>query len=188
MEQWYALHTKFNAEQQVASLLDQKEVEVFLPQIRSFKASELEPCFPCYLFARVDLEATAYSQLTWIPGLRRFIAFDDEPVAIPDNIITLLQSKLSDNAPSMSRTIPGLKHGDAIEIIDGPFSGLQAIFDGPMTATERVNVLLNVLGSANRVQVSVSDIQKASPDSQKIEQTKRPRRTRGRGRKINKQK
>jgi hypothetical protein len=59
-----------------------------------------------------------------------------------------------------------------------------AIFEGPSTPSERVRVLLTFLGHARRVQLSAADLEKAPPKSQ-LPASKRPRRTRGRGRRIN---
>ena len=58
MEAWYALHSKPNAEYQVAMILTQQGIETYLPEIEVAKkqrAYHKKPFFPCYLFCRVDL-------------------------------------------------------------------------------------------------------------------------------------
>ncbi|GAB4531012.1 MAG: hypothetical protein Kow0063_09790 [Anaerolineae bacterium] len=70
-----------------------------------------------------------------------------------------------------------------MRIIDGPLQGLLAIFEGPSTPAERVQVLLTFLGCARRIQVAPSDLEKATTGDEAVS-SKRPRRTRGRGRRI----
>ena len=58
-----------------------------------------------------------------------------------------------------------------------------AIFDRPTSSAERVQVLLHILGQASRTVISVHELEKAAPGVVTPE-LKRPRRTRGRGRRI----
>ncbi|MFQ5610900.1 MAG: transcription termination/antitermination protein NusG [Anaerolineae bacterium] len=184
MKQWYTLHTKPNAEYQVAATLKQRGIQTYLPELESPKARQgrrKKPFFPCYLFIRTDFEAVGLSQVQWTPGLRRIVAFDDRPTPLGDEIITLIRRKLDALNASGGQVSHPFKPGETVRITGGPLQNLLAIFDGPATATERVQVLLNILGHASRVQVDVADLEKTSSDAQ-APMPKRPRRTRGRGR------
>lgn len=64
------------------------------------------------------------------------------------------------------------------------FQDMLAIFEGPTTPSQRVQLLLKVLGGS-RMQVDVTALEKAPPDeNQAPPPQKRSRRTRGRGRRI----
>ncbi len=52
---------------------------------------------------------------------------------------------------------PGLRRGDQIRIVSGPFENQLAIFEG-MRPRERVEVLLALLGAERRIEVSRRDI------------------------------
>lgn len=70
-----------------------------------------------------------------------------------------------------------------MRITAGPLQGLEGVFDGPMTAAERVQVLLRFLGSERRVSVDVDAVEpNRNPIQDVIE--KRPRRSRGVGRPL----
>jgi len=71
-----------------------------------------------------------------------------------------------------------------VRITDGPFRDMWAIFEGPTTPSQRVQVLLTILGHARRVQLEPADLEKV-PTGAEGPIPKRPRRTRGRGRRIN---
>ncbi len=187
MEKWYVLRTKPNSEYRVVTALQQHQIETYLPEIKSPKAyrqRKKASFFPCYLFARVDFSVMPFSKMQWLPGMCRFITFGGEkPVPIPDQVIELIQSKLDEIELTGDQPVHSFKPGDPVEIIDGPFKGIQAIFYGSTTSAERVQVLLEMLGSASRVQVPVDNLKSASPGPE-APVAKRPRRTRGRGRCI----
>jgi transcription antitermination factor NusG len=99
MEQWYTLYTKPNSEYQVANTLERQGIHTYLPELESPKTqhkSGRKPFFPCYLFTRIDFTKVGLSRLQWTPGLRRVVAFDDQPVPLPDEVINLIRRKLGE--------------------------------------------------------------------------------------------
>lgn len=190
MEQWYTLHAKPNKEYQVATTLQRRNLQVYLPEIeaanaragRKFAGRKVKPFFPGYLFVNVDFEAVGLSNLEWIPGLHRIVAFDGCPVPVPGEVIDLIRYKLGEGEAVGGWPEHTFQPGDTVRIIDGPFRGMLAIFDESTTPAKRVQVLLSILG-ASRVQVDVADLEKV--DAEAPAPKRRPRRTRGRGRRIN---
>jgi transcriptional antiterminator RfaH len=186
MEQWYTLHTKPSAEYQVIAALEQRKIQTYLPEIilpESKKGRRRSPLFPCYVFAKIDFEKIGLTSVQWTPGLRRVVTFGDRLTPLPEEIIDLIRQKLKDFKTTGCWNKPELKLGDTVRIKTGPFQDMVAIFDGPMTPGRRVRVLLNILGQASRVQVDLVDLEKAAPELE-LTPSKRPRRTRGRGRYI----
>jgi len=180
---WYALYTKPNAEYQVASVLDSRGIEVFLPTVKSFRPRRGhldEPFFPSYLFIRVNLTEVGFPLIQWTPGLRWIVTFGGKPVAVPDEAIEFIRAQLDELDGQGGLPNHGFKPGDRVRIVSGPLRGLHAIFEGPKGPAERVRILVNFLGRLNRTEIPVSDLEKVPS------QTERPRRrrTRGRGRRI----
>lgn len=187
MEQWYTLHTKPNAEYQVVAALQQRDIQTYLPEMEIPKTCpkprRKKPYFPCYVFSKVDFEAVGISQVQWTPGLRRIVSFDDRPVPLPDEVIDLIRHRLGEIETNGGWPIHTFKSGDIVRITDGTFQDMLAIFDGPTTPSERVQVLLNILGHASRVQIDLHDLERVS-DATQAPQPQQSRRTRGRGRRI----
>ncbi|GAB4566145.1 MAG: hypothetical protein Kow0047_17290 [Anaerolineae bacterium] len=186
MLRWYALHTHPHRELQVADLLSAKGVEVFLPMIpqRRRRIGWIDvPLFPCYLFARLDLAASGILDVQWTPGLRRVVAFGNEPVPIPDDVIERLQKRVEEVAMAGGLPAHNFRPGDRLIVRDGPLQGLEVVFEGPMRPSERVRVLVDFLGRLSRAEIPVDAVERAQPTQ---EETRRrpPRRTRGRGRRI----
>lgn len=184
-EHWYTFHTKPNAEYQVAQTLRQRGLEVFLPEVkapRSRRRRKMKPFFPSYLFAKVDLKAIGISKLRWVPGLNRLVAFGDQPIPVPEEIIEYILDNLEALQAQGGLPTHNFKPGDTVRITSGPFEGMEAIFDQGTTSAERVQVLLEILGRASRMEIDPDQLETAA-DSDDSE-PKRPRRTRGHGRRI----
>lgn len=188
MKQWYALHTKPNSEYRVVAGLQQREIETYLPEVnlpQSGKARQSVPFFPCYLFMRVDMGKMRTAQWQWTPGLRRVVSIGNEPTPIPDQVILLIKDKLDEINETGSFPSQPYKAGDTVRITKGPLAGMLAIFEKPTSSRRRVQVLLNFLGRINRVKVEPHDLEKA-PSHVRPSRPKNRRRSRGRGRPINK--
>ncbi len=180
---WYALHTQPHREPQVAHLLLDKGIEVFLPivSVRHRRYGRVErPLFPCYLFARLDLDIEGLSPVRWTPGLRRVVAFGERPVSIPDEVISRLSERVREMQEAGGLPAHDFKPGDRLVITHGPLRGLEAVFQGPMRPSERVRVLIEFLGQLAEVEVPLDDVERV-PD---YRVRRPPRRTRGRGRRI----
>lgn len=187
LEQWYTLCTKPNAEYWVASLLQKRGVQTYLPEIESFKPHQRQvrkPFFPCYLFAKIGFEAMSLLQVQWTPGLRYLVTFDNQPVPLANEVIELIRHKLGKLKAATDLPVHHFQPGETVRITAGPFQDMLAIFEGPTTPSKRVQILLTILGHASRMQVDVVALEKVLPGAQ-APTPKRPRRTRGRGRYIN---
>jgi transcriptional antiterminator RfaH len=183
MEQWYTLHTKPRAEYHVVKELAQRQIYTYLPEELSQTPRGRKPFFPCYLFAKIDFALVSFSSVQWTPGLRRVVAFDDQPVPLADEIIDMIRHSISQMEATGGWLVPSFKPGDTVRIKSGPFQDMLAIFAGPTTPTQRVQVLLNFLGHASRVQVDITDLEEVNPGVE-MPPLKRLRGTRGQGRKT----
>lgn len=186
MERWYALYTKPNAEYRVVAALSRRGIQTFLPEIESphrRPERRRRPFFPCYLFIRVDFGQVRISSVQWTPGLRRVVAFGARPVPLSDEVISLIRRKLEGLNAAGGWPAHTFQPGETVRITDGPLKGMLAIFEGPSKPSERVRVLLTFLGQAKRMNLPAADLEKAPPEAG-APASKRPRRTRGRGRRI----
>ena len=185
MEQWYTLHTKPNSEYHVAAVLQEIGVRTFVPSIEVPTArhrKKRKPFFPGYIFIKYDFSADGFSRLRWTPGVRYVIAVDGVPIPLPEVVIAAIRQKADGFSADVAAKSPALKPGDTVKITDGPFQDMFGVVSAASSAAHRVQVLLNVLGRVNKVHMDVDRVEKiATVDQSK---PKRPRRTRGRGRRI----
>jgi transcriptional antiterminator RfaH len=151
---WYAIQTKGNKEKEVAKRLTDLKFEIFLPWLRDRRRIGsryqwvLVPLFPGYLFCRLDVILSGKTA-RYSPGVKDFLRFGNEITEIPNEIIVALQERCPKGIAALNPVC--LAAGDSVSINEGPFAGLQAIFEKKMKGTERVAVLLELLGRQTRL-------------------------------------
>jgi len=180
-QHWYALHTKPHAEYQVAAALASRGLEIFLPTVTSVRSRQKgldQPFFPCYLFAQIDFARVGYSTVAWTPGLRRVVSFGGRPAIVPQEAIDLIHQRLAEIESQGGLPAHNFKLGDPVQVRSGPLAGLYGVFEGPMSPSERVRVLIEFLGRVNRVEMPLDYLEAVSMCTEERELV--PKRTRGR--------
>jgi hypothetical protein len=115
-----------------------------------------------------------------VPGVLRLVTFGNAAQPIPPQLIEELRRRVSQfNAQGAFPYYQFSPH-DVVRGQCGPLRGLEAIFAGPMHPSNRVRILIELLGCLNEVEVDANIIERAKRGSL----PKRARRTRGRGRPI----
>jgi transcription antitermination factor NusG len=160
---WYALHCKPNRETCVAGQLGFHQIEFFYPtfQVRPVnpRSRKVKPYFPGYLFLHADLSVTDTSILNWMPGTVGLVVFDHLPAVVPDNLIAAIHQhviKLNRSGFTSTR----FQRGEAVRVVEGPLNGLKGIFDLNLPGSQRVRVLLKMLGEHyTRVELPVGIIE-----------------------------
>lgn len=178
---WYALNARPRCEAKVTAgllrLQDRWQVEPYMPMLPARKLrGKVQPpttLFPGYLFCQCDLEALPLSSLRQVVGLRRILDFNGTPAVVPDEAIARIRGRLQAIEEAGGLPAYPFRPGDPVQVVSGPMAGLLAVFDGPSNGSDRVRILIEFLGQANRAVVSPDILQPASHP---------PRRTRGRGR------
>ena len=146
---WYALRVKPHKERSVFQQLQFDQIEAYFPLVRvkpkNPRAAKQKPYFPGYMFVYVDLENLGANTLNWMPGTLGLVSFDGIPASVPTNLIFELQERLAEIEAAGGLELAGLKSGDRVRIVDGPFAGYEAIFDIQLPGSDRVQVLLAFL-------------------------------------------
>jgi transcriptional antiterminator RfaH len=176
-QQWYVIHCKSQREPQAAAALHELlGLSVYLPLLN--QNVRQVPLFPGYLFVQANLYKVAPSHINAVPNIVRLVTFNDVPQSLPDDTIPTLQQRLAILNANGGK--PRFQPGDRVRITQGPFQHLEAIFQGPLKPNQRVQVLIEFLGSLRTLEVSASHVERLDMPPQ----PKRERRTRGRGRPI----
>ena len=151
---WYAMRSKPNKETALSCELSARNVEVFYPQMCVHpvnpRSRTTRPYFPGYLFVCIDLTQTGFSELHWLPFSLGLLAFGGEPACVPEVLIRGIQRRVDEINAAGGELLDGVRLGETVLILDGPFAGYEAIFDARLPGNERVRVLLKLL---NRQQV-----------------------------------
>lgn len=148
MLQWYLLYTKVHAERQLAANLVHLGHETYLPVISVAQPRRdrpaVKPFFPGYVFVHYDMAAFGIGRIVYTPGLRSIVMFGDAPVVVPDRDVARIREQLAQQQHWDKAGTP-LRAGDAVEILDDSFQGVDAVFDRTLSPNERVRVFLRYL-------------------------------------------
>jgi transcription antitermination factor NusG len=126
---WYALHVHARKEQLVASQLETRSLECFLPTYKSLRkwsdrTKEIQQAlFPGYVFCRFDHENRQRVVMT--AGVTQIVGNGKAAIAIADAEIEALQLAVRSGIPA--QPWPYLRTGEYVQINYGHLAGLQGI-------------------------------------------------------------
>jgi transcriptional antiterminator RfaH len=143
---WYLIHTKARQETTALTNLERQGYTCYLAKITKEakgggKRTKSEPMFPRYLFIQLE---TGEGGNNWMPirstrGVDKLVQFGETYPRVEDQLIHSLRDRERDTPLQ-----PILKKGDGVQILDGPFQDLDAIFYTD-DSEHRVIILINFL-------------------------------------------
>ena len=129
--------------------------DIYCPMLGTKRGAA--PLFPSYLFCLITLELGFWTARGTI-GVRSLVGSRGEPARVPNSVISGLRARERNGLIVLPQN-PGLRRGDQVRITAGPFACHLAIYEG-MKGRERVEVLLALLGSVQRVELARRDIER----------------------------
>jgi transcriptional antiterminator RfaH len=145
---WYVIRTKPRQELMAQFYLRQLPVETFLPLIKEYKTARspnkevTSPLFPRYMFAKFNYDQ--YRAVNFSRGVLNVVEFGGKPAQVSETLIEAIKSKMK-----MGYVIPqteNFKKGQTVQVTEGPFAGLEAVFVKELKYQQRVLLLLRALG------------------------------------------
>lgn len=159
---WYLVVTKPRSEFKAQENLLRQGYETYLPLVQAPRRrngkniKRTEAFFPRYLFIRLDKEKDNWSPIRSTIGVVGMVRFAGMPAVVSENMIASL--KCSENEFGFqSFEKKELKLGDKVDIIEGPFEGYKAVYQ-KMKSSERVSVLLDIVGKNTQVTLSIHEL------------------------------
>jgi len=159
---WFCLKTQPKREHLAATALKRQfGVECFSPRLRFRRMTQrgpiwfVEAMFPGYLFAKF-VYATQHRAVENSHGIRGIVHFGDRLATLPEHIVASLQSKVG--AEEIVTLDCSIKVGQSVQIIDGPFQGLEVVVTNLLPAKDRIRVLFDFLGRSMEMEMSTFQV------------------------------
>ena len=160
---WYLVHTKPRQEDIALANLERQGYQCYLPQMRIERVRRrkaeisTEPMFPRYLFVRLDSrdQGKSWSPIRSTLGVSQLVHFGARAAKVDDSLVDLLRQR--------ERTLPteAMFHsGDSVVIADGPFAGIEAIYQ-TADAERRAFILLEILAKPVSMHIDAGRLRKA---------------------------
>lgn len=166
---WYVMQSKPHKERQLCAYLEARGLEVFYPAFRvepvNPRSAKVRPLFPRYLFVHLDLDEIGVSGLKWSPFAIGLVEFDGYAVPVPDGVIGTIRRQIQAIEAAGGQSLAGMQPGDRVRITDGPLAGYEALFDMRLRGSDRVQVLLEMLGRQVKAHVQGSAIERSTHKS-----------------------
>ena len=162
---WFLLQTKSREELRAADNLARQEVESFCPMIRVEKIARgkrieaVEVLFPGYLFVQLGELSVSATSIRSTRGVSHFVSSGGRPIKVPPDLIDQLQRRVSGQEDQVMSSLP--KEGEKMDIMDGPFRGLDAVFYQP-DGNNRALVLVTMLNQQVKASIAFSSLSSAS--------------------------
>ena len=162
---WYLIYTKPRQENLARENLERQGFVTYLPLSEQTRRRNgryikiIEPYFPRYVFIQLNTDTDNWAPIRSTLGVSQMVRFGGLPAVVPDDLITCL--KENDDSNGVQELIEQeLSPGDRVVIINGPFAGYEGIYQ-QQKSTERVAVLLDIVGKNTALTLSIHDLQLA---------------------------
>jgi transcriptional antiterminator RfaH len=163
MNNWHLIYTKPHQEKVAFDNLTRQNYRCYLPLINKEKISRgkkkliKEPMFPRYLFVRLSHNG----QQNWSPirstiGVSHLVSFGGLAASLDDEMMNNLQQKIDKVI-----VVKFFSIGDKVEILKGPFKGMEAIFN-TYKGEERAILFLNFMTKNLTAKFDLRDFKKAT--------------------------
>lgn len=170
---WYAVHTIAGHENKVKDVLTRRAQvegfwgldihEILIPteremQTRNGKRYEMDrKVFPGYILVQMSLTDDVYKLVKSTSGVTGFVQSGNKPVPLEEYEVRRIMTNLeaSKEAPKVN-----WNKGDAIRVVEGPFSDFSGKIEEVNADREKLKVLINIFGRDTPVELDFSQVEK----------------------------
>lgn len=169
---WYVVHTYSGHENKVATNLKQrietmklgaKIFDIIVPTRNIVtvkhgkKEEQKEKIFPGYILIKMVLDDETWLAVRTTQGVTAFVGAGNKPTPISEKEVATILKFMALEAPMYKATF-GV--GEAVKIVDGPFSDFLGSIDSIDEAKGKVKVLVSIFGRETPVELDFLQISK----------------------------
>lgn len=169
---WYIVHTYSGHEDRVAKSLKQrvqsfgfenKIFDIIVPKRNTIKVSAgrkesiKEKIFPGYIIIRMILDDESWLLVRTTQGVTSFIGAGNKPTPISEKEVKAIQKFMTMEEPLYKATFT---KGEAVKIIDGPFTDFLGTIDEIDETKGRLKVLVSIFGRETPVELDFLQVSK----------------------------
>lgn len=169
---WFVIHTYSGHEHRVANTLMQRIktmkltsniLELLIPTQdkilikRGKKSTIKEKIFPGYMLIRMVLNDDSWLAVRTTPGVTSFVGIGNKPTPLPKKEVAAIKKFMEMEAPKYKASFTV---GEAVRIIEGPFSDFLGSIDSIDNAKGKVKVLVSIFGRETPVELDFLQVTK----------------------------
>lgn len=169
---WYVVHTQSGHESHVAHTLSTRVesmgltdyvYEVLIPTQEKIKITKgkkttvKEKLFPGYMLVRMIVTDDSWLAVRTTQGITGFVGTADQPTPLPENEVKAITAFGKQQAPKFKTTFT---LGEAVRIIEGPFTELLGTVSEIDDEKGKVTVLVSIFGRETPVELDFLQVTK----------------------------
>jgi transcriptional antiterminator NusG len=169
---WYIVHTYSGHENKVAKSLKQRLesmgfedriFDIIVPTRETFKVSGgkketvKEKIFPGYVLVKMILDDESWLLVRTTQGVTAFIGAGNKPTPISDKEVEAIQKFMATEEPLYKASFVV---GEAVKIVDGPFTDFLGTIDNIDEAKGKLKVLVSIFGRETPVELDFLQVSK----------------------------
>jgi len=151
MNRWYVVYTHANSEEKARDHLSRQGFTTMLPTYKRWRSHARRrdfvdrPLFPRYLFVALNTLEHRWRPILSTVGVCDLVRRGNAPMPMPSGLTEEIGARAADGDFDRLSPVEGLRQGDAVRVLEGPFTDLIGRFAGAAD-NDRVFVLLDLLG------------------------------------------
>ena len=172
---WYVVHTYSGYENKVKQNLDQRIrsmgvgdniFSVLVPteeeiEIRGGQRRQVQrKIFPGYILVQMLLSDETWHVVRHTPGVTGFVGPGSNPVPLPEHEVQAILKQIEAEAPKIRVEFA---IGQAVRIVDGPFSDFEGVVDDIDQEKGKVRVLVSFFGRETPIELDFMQIERLVP-------------------------
>ena len=169
---WYIIHTYSGHENKVAKSLRQRVesmgfeeriFDIIVPTRNTIRVSQgkketvKEKIFPGYVLVKMILDDESWLLVRTTQGVTAFIGAGNKPSPISDKEVEAIQKFIKTEEPLYKTAFV---QGEAVKIVDGPFTDFLGTIDDIDDAKGKVKVLVSIFGRETPVELDFLQVAK----------------------------
>jgi transcriptional antiterminator NusG len=166
-KKWYVVHTYSGHEKKVKRYLESaianqgledKITQVLVPieevvEMKGGKRSISDRKFlPSYILIQMELTRETMSLVTSTPGITSFVSSGVTPQPLKESEIQQVLSQMDHGKTKKAAEVP-FRVGDAVKVIDGPFSDFSGVVNEVNVERGKLKVMVSIFGRSTPVEL-----------------------------------
>lgn len=166
-KKWYVIHTYSGHEKKVKRYLEKtiakqgfqdKIAEVLVPieevvEMKGGKRTVSDRKFlPSYILIQMELTRETMLLVTSTPGVTSFVSSGAAPQPLRDSEIEQIRDQMDRGKAKKLVEVP-FRVGDAVKVIDGPFSDFSGVVDEVNIERGKLKVMVSIFGRSTPVEL-----------------------------------
>ena len=173
-KKWYVVHTYSGFESHAKQALQERIKnlkksdlfgEILVPieesekLVKGKKRKISRKFFPGYILLEMVLNEESWHLVKGTPRVTGFVGGSKNPPPVSEKEIGLIRDQISGKVTTVTEA--SFQEGDAVRVVEGPFSNFNGTVEEVKPDKQRVKVLVSIFGRSTPVELNFAQVEKA---------------------------